>query len=45
MSDKQDRSIDLVNHALQVLAVAAGQTSQRVRRSDDRYVFAEKLVV
>jgi hypothetical protein len=45
MTDEQDRSVDLIDHALEVLAVAAGQTSQRVRRSDDRYVFAEKLVV
>jgi hypothetical protein len=31
--------------ALEVLAVAAAQTAQRVRGSHDRYVFGEKLVV
>jgi hypothetical protein len=32
-------------NALEVLAVAAAQTAQRVRGSHDRYVFGEKLVV
>src|SRR6478609_4730226 len=45
MTDQQDRPADLTDHALEVLAVAACQTAQRIRRSDDRYVFAEKLVV
>jgi len=45
MSDEQDRSVDLIDHALQVIAVAAAQTTKRIRWSDDRHLFAEKLVV
>ena len=45
MTDEQDGPVDLVDHALEIVAVAASQSSQRVRRSDDRQVFAEKLVV
>src|SRR3984885_6447291 len=45
MTDEQDGSIDLTDHGLEVLAVAAGQAPQWIRRSDDREVFAEKLVV
>ena len=43
--DEQDRSGHLVDHVLQVLAVAAGQSAQRVRRGDHRGVFVEKFVV
>jgi hypothetical protein len=45
MTDQQDRSVDLINHGLDVFTVAAAQTAQRVRRSDDRHVFAEELVI
>jgi hypothetical protein len=45
MTDEQDGPVDLTDHSLEVLAVPAAQTSQRVRRSDHRHTFAEKLVV
>ena len=45
MTDEQDRPVDLTDHALEVLPVAAGQTSQRIRRSDHRHALAEKLVI
>jgi hypothetical protein len=45
MTDEQDWPTDLLDYALEILAVAAGQAAQRVRRSDDRDVFAEKFVV
>jgi hypothetical protein len=44
VTDEQDRSVDLIDHALEVLAVAAAQAAQRIRRSDDHHVFAAKLV-
>ena len=43
--DEQNGPVDLADDALEVPAVAAGQSSQRVRRSDDRQVLADKLVV
>ena len=45
MTDEQDRPVDLTDHGLEVIPVAAGQASQRVRRSDDRHALAEKFVV
>src|SRR4051794_4549520 len=45
VSDQQNRSVDFLDHAFEVLAVAAGQPAQRVRRGDHRGLFAEKLVV
>jgi hypothetical protein len=45
VTDQQDRPVDLVNHSLEVLTVAAAEAAQRVRRSDDCHVFAEELVV
>jgi hypothetical protein len=45
MTDQQDRPGDLTNHGLEAVAVAAVETAQRVRRSDHRHVFAEKLVI
>jgi hypothetical protein len=45
MTDEQDRLVDLIDHALEVLPVAAAQAAQRIRRSDHRDAFAEKLVV
>ena len=45
MTDEQDRPVDLTEHALEVLPITATETSQRIRRSDDRHVFAQKLVV
>jgi len=45
MTDQQDRPADLTNHGPEVRTVAAAETPQRVRRSDDRYVFAEELVI
>ena len=45
VADEQDRPVDLLDNALEVLAVAAAQTAQRVRRSDDGDLFAHKFVV
>ena len=45
MTGQQDRPADLFDHGLEVLTVAAGQAAQRVRRSQDRHVFAEELVM
>src|SRR5262249_18740822 len=45
MTDEQDRPADLIDHALEVVPVAAAQAAERIWRSDDRYVFVEKLVV
>src|SRR5262249_42512955 len=45
VTDEQDRSVDLVDHPLEGVAVAAGQSAQRIRRRDHRHVFAEQLVV
>ena len=45
VTDEQDRPVDLIDDALELLGVAAAQTAQRVRRSDDRHVFAEELVI
>jgi hypothetical protein len=45
VADEQDRAVDLLDNALEVLTVAAAQTSQRVRRSDDGDVLAHKFVI
>src|SRR5262249_21362050 len=45
MTDQQDRPVDLINHRLEVVTVAAAQTAQRVRRGDHPHVFAEEVVV
>src|SRR5262249_50075507 len=45
MPHQKDRPIDLMKNALEVLAVAATETSQGIRRSDDRHVFAQELVI
>jgi hypothetical protein len=45
MTDQQDRPVDPSNNSLDVLTVAAAETAQRIRRSDDRHVFAKELVI
>jgi len=34
MADEQNRPVDLVDHTAKVIAVATGQSAQRVRRRD-----------
>jgi hypothetical protein len=45
VTDQQNRPVDLPYHSPGVLTVAAAQTPQRVRRSEDPQVFGEESVV
>ena len=45
MTDEQDGPVDLTDHALEVLAVAAAQTTERIRRGEDLQAVAKKPVV
>jgi hypothetical protein len=45
VTHQENGAVDLVDHAPEVLAVAAGQSAQRDRRGDHRDVFAAKHVV
>jgi hypothetical protein len=45
MTDQQDRRVDLTNHSFGVLTVAAAETTQGVRWSDDPHVFADEFVI